>query len=99
MNDSDFLSIFNFDLNQGDPISNCLCIELLRVKSCRQEFKKGPTTQGNWVVVVFLCGRPTVGFGRRSFFHGQRKRKISLILEMLKVFDVFRIVKQYMSCQ
>ena len=54
MNDSDFLSIFNFELNQGDPISNCLGIELLRVKSCRQEFKKGPTTQGNWVVVGFL---------------------------------------------
>ena len=32
MNDSDFLSIFNFELNQGDPISNCLCIELLQGK-------------------------------------------------------------------
>ena len=68
MNDSDFLSIFNFELNQGDPISNCLGIELLRVKSCRQEFKKGPTTQGNWVVVVFFWGRPTVGFDWRSLF-------------------------------
>ena len=75
MNDSDFLSIFNFELNQGDPISNCLGIELLRVKSCRQEFKKGPTTQGNLVVVVLLRGRPTVGFGRRSFFVVNAKGK------------------------
>ena len=44
MNDSDFLSIFNFELNQGDPISNCLGAELLWVKSCRQEFKKVPIT-------------------------------------------------------
>ena len=40
MNDSDFHSIFNFELNLGDPISNCLGVELLRIKSCRQEFKK-----------------------------------------------------------
>ena len=46
MNHSDFLSIFNFESNQGDPISNCLDVELLRVKSCRQEFKKVPFTQG-----------------------------------------------------
>ena len=46
MNHSDFLSIFNFESNQGDPISNCLGVELLRVKSCRQEFKKVPFTQG-----------------------------------------------------
>ena len=75
MNDSDFLSIFNFELNQGDPISNCLGVELLRVKSCRQEFKKGPITQGNWVVVVLLCGRPTVGLCRRSLFMINAKRK------------------------
>ena len=98
MNDSDFLSIFNFELNQGDPISNCLGIELFRVKSCRQEFKKGPTTQGNWVVVVLLW-QAYSRIWPTFFFHGQRKRKISLILEMLKVFDVFRIVKKYMSCQ
>ena len=77
MNDSDFLSIFNFELNQGDPISNCLGVELLRVTSCRQEFKKGPITQGNWVVVVLLCGRPTVGLGRRSFFMINAKRKFN----------------------
>ena len=46
MNHSDFLSISNFESNQGDPISNCLGHELLRVKSCRQEFKKVPFTQG-----------------------------------------------------
>ena len=68
MNDSDFHSIFNFELNLGDPISNCLGVELLRIKSCRQEFKKVPFTQGNWVVVVLFCGRPTAGLGRRSFF-------------------------------
>ena len=44
MNHSDFLSISNFESNQGDPISNCLGHELLRVKSCRQEFKKVPFT-------------------------------------------------------
>ena len=54
MNDSDFVSIFNSEFNQGDPISNCLSVELLRVKSCKQEFKKVPITQGNWVVVVFF---------------------------------------------
>ena len=46
MNHSDFLSIFNFESNQGDPISNCQGVELLRVKLCRQEFKKVPFTQG-----------------------------------------------------
>ena len=46
MNDSDFVSIFNSEFNQGDPISNCLSVELLRVKSCKQEFKKVPITQG-----------------------------------------------------
>ena len=75
MNDSDFASIFNSEFNQGDPISNCLSVELLRVKSCKQEFKKIPITQGNWVVVVFFCGRPTVGFDRRSLFMVNAKRQ------------------------
>ena len=75
MNDSDFVSIFNSEFNQGDPISNCLSVELLRVKSCKQEFKKVPITQGNWFVVVFFCGRSMVGFDRRSLFMVNAKRQ------------------------
>ena len=75
MNDSDFHSIFNFELNQGYPISNCLGVELLWIKSCRQAFKKVPFTQGNWVVVVLFCGRPTAGLGQRSFFMVNAQRQ------------------------
>ena len=87
MNHSDFLSIFNFESNQGDPISNCLGVELLRVKLCRQEFKKVPFTQGlrqDLADVLFLWST---------------QNDNSLILEMLEIFDIFRISKQYMSCQ
>ena len=68
INDSDLVSIFNFESNQGDPISNCLGVELFRVKSCRQEFKKVSITQGNWIVVVLFCGKSTVEFCRCAFF-------------------------------
>ena len=87
MNHSDFLSIFNFESNQGDPISNCQGVELLRVKLCRQEFKKVPFTQGlrqDLADVLFLWST---------------QNDNSLILEMLEIFDIFRISKQYMSCQ
>ena len=87
MNHSDFLSIFNLESNQGDPISNCLGVELLRVISCRQEFKKVPFTQGLRQDLADVL------------FYGQRKTTISLILEMLEIFDIFRISKQYMSSQ
>ena len=32
MNDSDIHSIFNFELNQVDPISNCLGVEVAQDK-------------------------------------------------------------------
>ena len=99
MNDSDFHSIFNFELNQGYPISNCLGVELLWIKSCRQEFKKVPFTQGNWVVGSSFLWQAYGRIGPTFFFHGQRTTTISLILEMLEMFDIFRISKQYMSCQ